>query len=173
MAIKGSAYAKTAWTFEERPVASSKLNLWDDRIEAALELVHWLMAQALGGADGVIRGATTDDAGAVALSPAGMSVEVGPGYAVVSQFPFKLAVATETAEVTAPVTQDRIDLVQARLDTWGIGIKTGSEAATPSAPAPDADCLALAELWLRPGMTSIKNADDTTNGYIVDVRTFV
>ena len=173
MAIKGNAYAKTTWAFQERPVTSSKLNLWDERIEAALEIVHFLLSLAWGGGDGVLRGAAADDLDVVVTSPEGMSAEVKPGYAFITRFPYKLAVATETPDVAAPATQPRIDLVQARLDTWGVGIKTGVEAATPEAPVADTDCLALAELYLRPGMTCIKDTDDSVNGYVIDVRAFV
>jgi len=49
----------------------------------------------------------------------------------------------------------------------------GQMAASPVAPEPDADCIALAELHLRVGMTVIKDADDGTNGYISDVRQFL
>ena len=173
MAVKGLGYTKTTWAFEERPVASSKLNTWDDRIEGGLELLFFLVSQAWGGGDGVLRGVTTDDLKTQATSPLGMSVEVQPGYALIGQYPFKLADATETTDVTPPTTDDRIDLVQADLATWNVTVKTGTEAATPTAPSPDADCLALAQLYLRPGMSSIKNADDSTNGYIVDARVFL
>ena len=54
MAIKGLLYPKTTWDFEERPVKSAKLNAWDDRIEAALELCSLLLANAWGGGDGVV-----------------------------------------------------------------------------------------------------------------------
>jgi len=173
MAIKGFGYTKTTWAFQERPVASAKLNSWDDRIETALELVHFLLSQAWGGGDGVVRGATTDDLEVQAMSPAGTSVEVAPGYAFVSQLPYKLAATTQTADVSPPAAQPRIDLVQAKLDTWGVEIKTGTEAASPEAPSADSDCIALAQLYLRPGMTCIKDTDDSVNGYIIDVRTFL
>jgi hypothetical protein len=63
--------------------------------------------------------------------------------------------------------------VQARLNTWGISVKTGTEAASPTPPSADADCIALGRLYLRPGMTSIKDTDDSVNGYIIDVRAFL
>lgn len=69
MAIKGSSYTKTTWTFEERPVSSSKLNLWDDRIETALELAFWLLNLAWGGGSGVLRGATSGDLKVEAKTP--------------------------------------------------------------------------------------------------------
>ena len=98
---------------------------------------------------------------------------VKPGYAFVTRFPYKLATATETTDVTPPVTHPRIDLVQARLSTWDVSVKTGVEGTAPEPPSPDADCLALARLYLRPGMASIKDTDDGVNGYISDVRAFV
>lgn len=173
MAVKGNAYTKTTWAFEERPVASSKLNLWDDRIEIALELIHFLLVQTYGGGEGVLRGVTQDDLLVKATSPEGVSVDVQPGYALIGTFPYKLATATETLPVAAPATDPRKDLVQARLATWDVNVKQGTEAASPNAPGPDADALPLAELYLRPGMTSIKDADDGVNGYIIDVRPFL
>ncbi len=172
MAFKGPAYTKTTWAFEERPVASAKLNTWDDRIEAALELAHFLQAQAWHGRDGVLR-AGNSRLKAQALAAPGLAVEVLLGHAFIGGFPCVLAAATETVDVAPPVTHDRIDLVQACLATWNVSVKTGTEAETPAAPAADADCLALAQLYLRPAMASIKNADDAVNGYIIDVRQFL
>jgi hypothetical protein len=37
----------------------------------------------------------------------------------------------------------------------------------------DADAIPLARLYLRPGMTSLKDTDDSTNGYIIDAREFL
>jgi len=173
MAIKGQAYTKTTWAFEERPVASAKLNLWDDRIEAALELVHFLLSRAWGGGNGVIRGASGADLAVAATSPPGLSVAVQPGYAFIERVAYRLDAATGTADVTPPSTHPRIDLVQARLATWDVSVKQGLEATEPQTPAADADCLALAVLYLRPGMTCIKDADDGENGYVVDARVFV
>lgn len=173
MAIKGKAYTKTAWTFAERPVTSAKLNQWDDRIEAALELIHYLLSHAWGGGNGVIRKASADDLTVAAATTPGLSVRVKPGYAFIAKYPYKLETETATAEVTPPVTNPRIDLVQARLETWDVSIVTGTESATPTPPSPSSNALALAQLWLRPGMTSIKNTDDGVNGYIIDARVFL
>lgn len=173
MAIKGRSYLKTSWAFEERPVASSKLNTWDDRIESALELAYFLLSRAWGGGDGVIRKASTDDLEVTATAIPGLSVEVAPGYAFIAGAPYRLAALAATIEITAPTTNPRIDLVQARLDNWDVSVVSGVEAVTPVAPAPDADSIALAELYLRPGMTVIKDTDDSTNGYIIDARQFI
>jgi hypothetical protein len=173
MAIKGNAYTKTTWAFQERPVASAKLNLWDDRLEAALELAYFLLSHAWGGGSGVIRGATTDDLQVTAQSPASLIVEVNPGYAFIENLPYRLEATTTSLAFTAPTTNPRIDLIQARLSTWDTSVIAGTESATPVAPSPDADAIALAQIYLRPGMTSIKDSDDSTSGYIIDARTFL
>ncbi len=172
MAIRGLAYLKTAWSFEERPVSSSKLNTWDDRIESALELAFRLLHQLYGNAGGVLRLASAD-LKAQALATPKMSVQVQPGDALIGGYPFRLLAATETVDVAKPLAHNRIDLVQASLAAWSVTIKTGTEATVPVAPGADADCIALAGLYLRPAMSSIKNSDDGVNGYIIDLRAFV
>ena len=173
MTLKGNAYTNTTWAYQERPVASDKLNAWDTRIETALDLVYFLLARAWGGGDGVLRNVTDDDLAVTAQSPPGLSVVAGSGAAFISCYPYRLVEAMETVDVVAPTTNPRIDLVQARLATWDVDVKQGIEGASPVAPDPDADCLALAELYLRPAASCIKNADDGTNGYITDVRAFI
>lgn len=173
MAIGGLGYVKTAWSYGERPVSSSKLNAWDERIEAALELAYFLLAEAWGGREGVLRGADGAGLKVSATAAPGLSVSVAAGYAFIGGCPFKLAADTETVDVAAPSAENRVDLVQANLSDWSVVVKTGTEAASPVAPGADADCIALAALYLRPGMTVVKNADDGTEGYIVDVREFV
>lgn len=173
MTIQGKAYVKTQWAFRERPVASAKLNAWDDRIEAAFELVHFLLSQAWGGGDGVIRRAAAEDLAVVPANPPEASVIVRPGYAFISRMPYRLAEDTPTAGIAAPVSQPRIDLVEARLTEWDIAVVKGAEAAEPEAPAGGEDAIALAELYLRPGMNAIHEEDDGTNGYIIDIRRFL
>lgn len=173
MAIKGKGYIKTTWSFEERPVASSKLNAWDDNVENALELLHNILALAWGGGDGVIRAATEGDLEVVANAPADLNVTVRAGRAFISKYIYKLAEDTTAGPVTPPVSNPRIDLVQAELGNWTVSIATGEESADPSPPSLSADCIALAEIYLRVGMTCIKDADDSENGYIIDARTFV
>lgn len=173
MAIKGLAYTKTSWNFQERPVASAKLNTWDDRMEAALELLCLLLHKAWGGGDGVIR--TPDAAGLriAALATPGLAVQAQPGLALISGYPYRLAAALTMAPVPVPVSFPRLDLIQANLSSWSVSRKEGIEAGSPVAPSVDADCIALARLYLRPSMTSIKNTDDSTNGYIIDYRSFL
>ena len=89
MAIKGNAYTKTTWAFEERPVASSKLNLWDDRIEAGQELLHFFLGHAWSGVDGVLRGVTAGDLDVKATTAATLSVDAQPGHGLIDNFASK------------------------------------------------------------------------------------
>lgn len=173
MPLKGLAYLKTIWAFEERPVASAKLNAWDNRIENALELLSFLLNHAWGGGDGVLRGLAPEDLRVAARDSPGLSVVVRPGCAFIGGAPFRLKQDTETVDVAPPALHPRIDRVQARIEDWSIAIKTGGESASPVPPAPDPNTLTLARLYLRPGMSNIKNSDDTVNGYIIDERAFL
>lgn len=173
MGVQGKGYTKTVWGFEERPVGSDKLNLWDDTIEGSLELVFFLLSQAWGGGDGVVRGATTDDLKITATSPVSGAVDVEAGYAMIDRMPFKLGAQAALPSISAPIGNPRIDLVQAKLDGWVIEVKTGVESGSPVAPGVDAGSIVLAEIYTRVGMTVIKDVDDTVNGYIVDVRGFL
>lgn len=79
-------------------------------------------------------------------------------------------ITSDTASLTgfvAPSTNPRKDIVQ--ISTAGvITRKAGTENASPTAPTADANNLKLAEVYCRVGMTSIKDADDATNGYITN-----
>lgn len=172
MAVKGNGYVKTTWAFQERPVSSAKLNAWDDRIERAFERAFRLLSLAWGGGDGVLRGADEE----LAVTPtatAGFSVRCGTGWAFISGFPFRVDSAATTPPVEPPAALQRIDLVQAHLPSGEVRVKQGETESAPAAPAPDDDCIALAELRLRAGMTRITAEDNGVDGYIHDVRNFL
>lgn len=173
MAIKGLSYNKTIWAFEERPVSSAKLNQWDDRMEAALEAAFLLLNHAWGGGDGVLHGLGSGELAVAATTPASLRVSVGTGYAFIDHNLFRLKTTTQTADLVPPLIDGRIDLVQADLATWSVSIKAGAESASPVAPTADEGAIPLARLVLRPGMTAIKDTDDTVNGYVEDVRNFL
>lgn len=67
----------------------------------------------------------------------------------------------------APATNPRIDIVQ-MADDGTISRKAGAESASPSAPSPDTDNIKIAEVYCRVGMTSVKDTDDASNGYITN-----
>lgn len=168
---KGLAYPRTAWAYGERPVASAKLNAWDARIAAALELAYRLINTAMGGENGVIPG-LEDMLRVEACTPPNLMVAVRPGYAFISGMPFRLHARAETAALTPPAGAPRIDVVLARLSDWSVFIQGGTEGAVPQAPIPPPGSLLLAELHLKPGMNTVRNADNGIDGFIIDRRSF-
>lgn len=114
--------------------------------------------------------ATGTELKVVAQGTPDMTVSVNAGDAIVAGVFCGVKAATNSATVTAPTTNPRIDIVQLATDGT-ISIKAGTENASPSAPTVDSGNMKLAELYLRVGATSIKNSDDATNGYITDART--
>lgn len=130
------------------------------------------LSLAFGGGNGVIRTTGSPYLKVTAQGTPSMMVDVAIGYAWIDNTLFYLNASETTDAFVAPVTHPRIDIVQATL-TSDIVVKTGVEAAVPAAPSVDDDSLVLATIYCRVGMTSIKNTDDTTNGYITDARAFL
>mgnify|MGYP007071602968 CR=1 FL=1 len=71
-----------------------------------------------------------------------------------------------TATLTAPVSNPRIDLVV--YDTTGsaMAVRAGSESASPSEPTPTDGDIVLASVYHTTTETSLKERNDGTNGYI-------
>lgn len=73
-----------------------------------------------------------------------------------------------TSTLSAPSTNPRYDLVYIVPSGSGsLGVVTGSENASPVIPAVPDEAIPVAVLYMRVGMTSIKNVDDSSNGYII------
>lgn len=90
--------------------------------------------------------------------------DTGTGIADVALF--------DSAPVTAPVVNPRIDLVSVD-NTWAIIVTTGTEAPTPSVPNTPTGNIPLAYIFLRAWGTLILSEDDGVNHYIVDRRPFL
>jgi len=76
--------------------------------------------------------------------------------------------------MTAPLTNSRYDSIFINALTGAVYIETGTEASSPTPPAvaPD-NCLLVANVFHRVGSTSIKDADDAVNSFIVDARSLM
>jgi len=142
-------------------------------LQEAVTRANKLLALAWGGGTGVVRDAQVATyLKVVATGPVGMSVSVGAGLGLFVDDVEEVGVATVVGPIVAPVANPRIDIVQLTLNE-GLNIKTGVEAGSPEAPSPDADSTVLAEIYCRVGMVSIKNTDDSSNGYITDRRVYL
>lgn len=105
-------------------------------------------------------------------APVSMRVGVATGLWTVAGVLYQLSAAATSGLMTAPLTNPRVDKVSIDASA-AIVITTGVEAASPSTPATPAGNLAIATIYHRVGETSIKNTDDSSNGYITDVRTWI
>lgn len=133
-----------------------------------------LASQAIVGVDsaatGVQRTDSVADLAVVAAGTPDMTVSVGAGSGIVEGQPVQAAATA--LSFSGPSANPRIDIVT--ITQYGvIGKVSGTEAASPSAPATPAGSMLLAEVHHRVGESSIKNASDGTNGYITDKRDFV
>ena len=139
-----------------------------NEVKALRGLITWMLGnqngvQATDGATDLL----TEETG----TP-GMTVTVDVGAGIVSGQPVYLATQYTTPAFTAPSANPRIDVIQIDPDST-ISIVAGEEAGSPSAPSVTSGSLKLAEIYHTVAETSIKNTDDSTNGYITDSRTFV
>ena len=100
-----------------------------------------------------------------AQSSPNMTVRVRPGIGYIDDTKVEKTTDTNSAAIVAPITNPRIDLIT--IDVQGnVAIVTGTEMISPIAPTYPSSKIVLAEVYLRVGATSIKNTDDTSNGYI-------
>ena len=142
-------------------------------VNKLVKSLEWFVSLAWGGGNGVIRYGAAPDDGLKVVPGGGVRVQVQPGAAFQSNLLFRLPAAFTTPNFSVPAQYARIDLVQANATTGLITMKQGAEAQTPVAPVADTDCLVLARVYCRAGMTSIDTTDVGTNGYIIDQRSFV
>lgn len=91
-----------------------------------------------------------------------MTVHVEAGAIWVPSGPTLSEVAAQdTATITAPVGNPRIDRVVIDASTGAVSVVSGTEAASPSAPAIPAGQVPVARLTLSVGQVAIANADIT------------
>ncbi len=139
--------------------------------EDLYSLMSMFFRQFGGKEDGVQRTGAylTEDLVVVAQGTPNMTVTVKEGAAIVSRKVVGLLGDITPPVFVAPSVDPRIDIVQLN-QARGISIRTGAENASPVAPTVDSDKIVLSEIFHRVGETSIKDADDSTNGFITDKR---
>lgn len=166
--------AASLWVYAESPVTSAKLNLWAGNLEAGFWLLHRAV-RLLADPEGSPR--LLSEPGGTPLkvhqrAAPDLTVRVDPGFALGPEFLVGLsgeAALPETGEFAPPTSHPRIDAIG--IDEEGDWvIETGAEAETPIAPELPEGVIPLCEIHWRVGSSSILDADDETNAYIVDLR---
>ncbi len=167
-------HTSSMWRYGEVPVASAKLNCWNGNIKDALDLINNLATLLFGGISGdfILDEGTGTELQVVAQDPPGLAVNVMPGFAIVSRCFAGIDTVQAIPDANPfvpPTSNSRIDiLVMSQEGT--ITVIGGTESANPAVPATPAMTMKLAEIVHRVGETSIKDADDGVNGYIIDTR---
>jgi len=137
-----------------------------------LEAAKMLIACVVGRGTGIQRSAAKTELMPKAQDTPDMTIKVQIGAAIIDDEPAAL-LDEATLTFTAPSTNPRIDALQ--MDTDGVVTAvTGTEDASPTAPAVSSGSLKLGEVYHTTAETSIKDADDATNGYITTTgRTYL
>lgn len=165
---------------------------WLDQVVRSVEQMQMFINRFMGGTDGVmaVSGIGVDSGLVVAYDPTpNMQVKINETWGFVHDLPL-YAGENVVAALDAPVSNDRIDTVSIihpddadtlssvdpATEIFAVNereiylIRKGEEDVSPVAPSIGDNELKLAEIYHRPGETSIENADDATNGYITDFR---
>ena len=160
-AAHGSGATYVQWYYKE----------YANQKATQIEALKMALATILGRSNGIPRSSGSPELLVAAQGTPDMTVDVAIGAALIDD---EVAGIIEAATLTftAPTTNPRIDIVTIDQDGT-VAIVAGTEAASPSAPATPAAELKLAEVYHRTAETSIKDTDDSTNGYITDSRVFV
>lgn len=168
-------YASSLWSYGEAPVRSLKLNQWDGNIAAGFALLHQITALLLAGGAGprLITALDQGDPLRVSASPIpDLTVRIAPGYLIGGN-----GIAGLTEAATVPEIQPfAVPLALPRIDTIALNAQgtvlllTGTESASPAAPDAPAGAIPLADVFHRPGETSLLDHDDGVNGYLIDRR---
>ena len=102
-------------------------------------------------------------------STPGMTVRALAGIAVVNGYGVYFASTENSGTITAPTVNPRIDII--RVNSSGLSIVTGAEAASPVPPEVGDDYAILAYIYNRTTETQIDTYDGGgTEGYIIDKR---
>jgi len=168
------SHGSSLFGYGEVPVASNKLNVWNGNIEASLNWLVQCVAILMGGRleDFILDEEGGQELKARAANPPGLSVRIQPGRALVSQYFSGLdmeQILPSAGSFAVPVSHPRRDLIY--LDRYGkTGLVQGQESESPAIPEVPALTIPLAVVHLRPGMVSVLDADDGTNGHLIDLR---
>jgi len=104
-----------------------------------------------------------------------LSIGIAPTFAFCRYVPVLTESLLISAAFVPPSVADRVDFVGINVLTQELYVISGEEGDTTTPTPPDPDTTTpplfpICAVYHRPGETCIKNADDSTNGYIIDLR---
>ena len=169
LTVERAQNSTTATTHDaDAAVGQFYYSAYHDELAERLATIEFISNLQAGNASGIVRPPTNSLLIKEQSTPS-MTVDVKAGAAYVNGQPVSVRADTTLGPFTAPSTNPRIDTIE--IDQYGtVSAVTGTEAASPSAPSVTSGNLKLAEIYHTTAETSIKDANDATNGYITDSR---
>lgn len=153
--------------------ANSHLNALKERDDAIN--FGWWMINRIWGEDQTAALAyapqASDSLKIVATTVPSMQVKVLLGAGFLAGIPFRKSYDSTTAAITAPSSDPRIDTIGIDPTDGSVVIYTGTEASSPVAPSVASGIFKAGEIYLRVGSTAIYDAEQSTGGYIQNLRT--
>lgn len=170
---QNSENTSNLFVFQETPVTSSKLNVWNGNIDAVIKLLQNVISIITSQShDAVLIVGDNAPLQVTAASPEDLTVQINTGWAVIQT---ALTGIDQTVSLpfggtfTAPVSNPRIDLIILR-NSGELDVVTGTEAASPTTPGTPNESISLASVYFRVGSTKIFDTDQSTDAYITDAR---
>jgi hypothetical protein len=90
-----------------------------------------------------------------------MTVRIDAGAVLIGSTPVEVSSGQNTAAMSPPVTNNRIDRVVVAAANGIVSVITGAEAASPAAPDIPSGYLPVAQVLITPSTTEITNSDIT------------
>jgi len=132
------------------------------------QAVFWMISNAIAGTgDWYFR--SDGGSNVLATTPTSMQVTLKAGFGFLNGVPLYIAADITSDVFVAPNSDPRIDVLAIDADTRLIVIFEGAEDPAPVAPAVTGNCVGVAEIYHRVGETTIKQLDDSVNGYITNL----
>lgn len=149
-------------TVSAEPASPVEGEFWFNNVTHTLNFFNGSNIIQLGGSAGVYNPLIVR-----AQSTPGMTLAVSSGQVRFSRTPVNYA-GGSSGTFTAPanVNEKRIDLLGINAAGSLVIVQGSATVGVPTVPEYPITIYVLAEVYLRYGMTSIKDLDDTTNGYI-------
>ena len=165
--------ASGLFNYQEVPLTSSKMNLWNGNITASFQLLHKVCSLLFSpNRMAVICHEDEDGLRVVAADPEDMTVQVNAGWAILSES-FAGLLEPQALPVgglfSPPVQYARRDLIFLK-PNGELDVLEGVESENPVAPDTPPDSIPLTYVHHRVGSEKIFDTDQGDDSYLIDVR---
>lgn len=166
-------HSSTLFAYQEKPLASAKLNQWNGNLAAGFTLLHAVLRTlATPNQTAILTGGAPSALRVEAQDPPNRTVRLLPGWALLPHGFAGLDQALDlppAGNLTPPVQNPRIDRIVLQASGEPL-VLTGEEAVAPTAPAIPDGAIALAAIEWPTGATAIVDEAQPGQAVIHDQR---